>query len=398
MPEQLVLSDAGLARRLKRYFLKQEHTFLAICLPGFEELLRAEIVTLPAVTSTAVISGGVEFTAPLHTMYLANFKLRIANRILLRIDTFMCRSYPELFNKVKRISWEFYLGFAPTISFSVSATISRLHHTDSIQKAVFDGIVETMKGLGQPVSHADNAPLSVFVRLHEDRATISIDTSGDLLYKRGYRTTGSVAPIRETMAAALLTLCDYTHYDCILDPFCGSGTIPIEAAMGLCNKAPGLMRTFAHEHWPSFSESVFNRFKQEITATSHNSTRTLILGSDRTNEALAAARINARDAHVDTCITFAELDCAAITQPSDTIKTGLIITNPPYGKRLSSEGGLKPLYTSFGKHLKKTFPGWRYGIIIAHRDFLKATGLRTEREISFTHGGLDVAFVIGTIS
>jgi putative N6-adenine-specific DNA methylase len=241
--EQALLTPVGLARRIKRRLSKTVREYLAIATPGFEPVLEKELRVFPGVTIKRAINGGVEFYGPLAAAYHANLKLRTANRVLMRIDTFVARSLPELYQKTKRIHWELFTGFEKEVAFEASSGSSRLHHTDNIIKGVHQGIVDRMKPLGVGVTHHQDARIKVFIRFSHDKCTLSVDSSGELLHKRGYRLETAHAPLRETVAAGLLLHAGWEAFPVIADPLCGSGTFIIEAAMLAHNRAPGADRS-----------------------------------------------------------------------------------------------------------------------------------------------------------
>ncbi|HEV2123167.1 MAG TPA: THUMP domain-containing protein, partial [Chloroflexota bacterium] len=184
----LVLSERALERRLKRHLMKEAHSFFTPCAPGFEDVLKREVEALPQVTLHDGERGGVSFSGPLDTVYHANLQLRTAHRVLLRIDDFLAQSYPALFDRVSRVPWELYLGFNKQYSLRVSAKTSRLRHHKNIAKTVHDGICKAVEPLGLSPTLQDEATLEIQVRLFQDRCSLSLDTSGEHLHKRGYRT------------------------------------------------------------------------------------------------------------------------------------------------------------------------------------------------------------------
>ena len=194
-------------------------------------------------------------------MYHTNLNLRSAHRVLLRIDDFLAQSYPMLFNKTSKIPWELYLP--KQFSIQVSSKTSRLHQHKNIAKTLNDAIQAHLNPLGLKPVLKDDAALEIHVRFFQDRCTLSINTSGEHLHKRGYRQLTTEAPIRETLAASLLQTLDLSSFVFVVDPMCGSGTFPIEAALLSTNIAPGLQRTFAFEYLPGFQQSKWERFKRE---------------------------------------------------------------------------------------------------------------------------------------
>jgi putative N6-adenine-specific DNA methylase len=382
------LTPRGLERRLKRHLLKESQAYFAVCAVGFEKGLEQELSTLsPLLTIISKEPGGVTFTAPLETLYHANLQLRTAHRILLRIDDFLAQSYPMLFNKVSKLSWELYLGFNKTYTLQVSAKESRLHHHKNITKTIHDGITDYLNPLGLSPRLSDTAPLEIHARLFQDRCTLSVNTSGEHLHKRAYRQLISEAPIRETLAASILQAVDVQDFDTLVDPMCGSGTFLIEAALMLKNITPGLQRKFAFEHLPFFQATKWERFKREAVAK-QTETSIKLLGFDIDAKNIEIAKGNAVQAGVAELITFEVADAKTL-QVSSRGKS-LIVCNVPYGERLE-RGVLDP----FAKNLQKNFEGWHFAFVTKEMGWLET--FNTQSTKRFQNGGLNVNLVVGSI-
>lgn len=391
-----LLTPRGLERRVKRHLTSQPCTFFAITVPGFEQILMKEVQTLPDVCDVVCTDGGVEFTGPFDIVYFANMQIRTANRVLMRIDSFTARSYPELYNKAKKINWEIYSGFETDIAFSVSSSSSRLHHTENIENAVFDSMKEVMESLGVAIKKEKHAVIKYHIRFLDDKCTVSIDSSGELLYRRGYRTELAHAPIRETTASALLLACECYRYPIIADPMCGSGTFLFEAQMIVNTISPGLSRSFAFVTWPSFLESKFLRLKINLQKECMRS-RCTLLGSDISETAVNAAIINGQQSGFADGIVFIQKDFFTFNTGNTFGTNGLIISNLPYGKRVGESTALHALYKNIGKHLKKHCKGWHFGFVTADRAFPSISGLPVSSEIRFVNGGIPVTFFSGDI-
>jgi putative N6-adenine-specific DNA methylase len=387
------LTPRGLERRLKRHLLKEQQEYFAVCAVGFEEVLEQELSAISRQLSAENLTiqskepGGVTFVAPLEAMYHANLQLRTAHRVLLRIDDFLAQSYPMLFNKVRKIPWELYLGFNKMYSIQVSAKESRLHQHKTIGKTVHDGITEYLKPLELSPQLTDDAPLEIQARFFQDRCTLSLNTSGEHLHKRGYRQLVSEAPIRETLAASILQTIDVQSFNAIVDPMCGSGTFLIEAAMLLKNIAPGSQRSFAFEQLPFFQESRWERFKREAKAKQQK-TSVKLLGSDIDAKNIGIAKTNAAKAGVADSITF-EVAEARTLQISSVAKS-LLICNVPYGERLEAS-----VLTPFAKNLSKHFKGWEFAFVTKEMRWLK--NLKVQNSQRFQNGGLTVHLVRGVV-
>lgn len=392
------LTPAGLRRRLKRHLLKAPQHFFAATIPGLEPMLEQEVRLLPQVSGVRSVTGGVEFSGPLAMVYHANLKLRTAHRVLLRIDSFAARSYPELYNKAQRRPWELYTGFEKEIAFEAASVSSRLHHTENIAKAVFDGCADHMLQLGVALTPRKEAALRFFVRFANDHCTISADSSGTLLYKRGYRQEPGHAPLRETIAAAMLMNAGWKRFPVIADPLCGSGTIIIEAALCAMNRAAGAGRSFAFLSWPWFRQSIWDRLKREAR-TEEKACQVRLYAADISPRAVASAKNNAQRAGVAGSIDLQCRNCFSFNCDGSAGDSGLIIANLPYGKRSFAGGsGQRDFYRQWGGHLKKYCRGWTYGFIVNDRSFLKTAGLPGRLTAQFENGGIPVFFMTGAIA
>lgn len=392
MTADTLLTQRGLERRIKRYLLKEKHSFAAITTPGFQNTLLGELTKIDGVENAEAFPGGVEFSGPIDLIYSTNLFLRTANRILLRIQSFNARSYPELYNKCRRIDWEIYCGFSSKVSFSVSSRNSRLHHSKNIESAVFSALHDHMEKLGVQVVNDVDAPVCLHIRLSEDICTVSLDSSGDLLYKRGYRLMTASAPLRETIASAVLMESNWSDYKMIMDPMCGSGSFILEAVSMELQRAPGINRQFAFFHWPAFSEQKWNKCLQAAIQMSRDSIDKKYLASDINELAITQAKENANRLAVLDFITFEIQNCLQIV-PHD--KEGLLVSNLPYGKRIDLN--VHDFFSNLGSHLKKHFKGWRFAFITADTRFELLANLQVDKRISFTNGGIPVRLVMGSI-
>jgi len=391
------LTQRGLERRLKRHLAKKECSFLAVTVPGFEQILKSETAKLPLVTVAGSIEGGVEFYGPPDTIYHANLQLRTSNRILQRIETFTARSYPELYNKAKKIDWELYCGFNAAVAFSVSSKTSRLHHTANIEKSVFDALSEGMSELGVKVAISKDAPIKFHIRFADDICTVSIDSTGELLYRRGYRTAVAHAPVRETTAAALLMASQWQNYPVIADPMCGSGTFLLEAWLMAADRAPGISRNFAFEKWPSFSQSKWDRFRAAAKSLEKTEKSVRLAASDISSEAISCTAANAANLQCKEFVEISKCDCLTFNKNNEYGNTGLIISNLPYGKRTGDPCELHQLYKSIGDHYRAYCRGWHFGFISADRQFPHISRLKIKDEIKFVNGGIPVTFFMGKV-
>jgi putative N6-adenine-specific DNA methylase len=390
------LSPRALERRLKRRLLKEAARFMIVCTPGFEGVLAQEIRALPEVQDVTPATGGVEATGPLDTLYHANLRLRTASRVLLRIDDFLAQTYPMLFDHARKVPWELYLGHNTSYSIKVSARLSRLRHERNITSTLHEAILKAVTPLGLEPQVMTDATTEFHVRLYQDRCTISLNTSGEHLHKRGYRLATAKAPIRETLAAGALLACNAQHYDLILDPMCGAGTFLTEAALLKLGIPPGHNRSFAFEHHPYYQASKWERFKREATSTLEP-VSTAIIGNDVNTGGVNAARANAERAGVLRHVTLFNQDALTLDYSALKRPRSLIISNLPYAERIGSSQGIKTLYQRFVRHLRQHARGWDYAFITSHPEWLNEAGLESTTKVEFTNGGLRVELVQGNL-
>ncbi len=391
-PPTAPLTPRALERRLKRYVRKEPQNFLAVGAPGFETMLLREVEALSGVTEARAVRGGVEFSGPLWTIYYANLHLAMAHRVLWRVANVLAQSSSMLYNKVQKIPWELYLGFSDTLRVRVSARSSKLNHQEKVAETVLAAINSAVAPLGLSVREDKDAALELHVRLFQDRCTLSLDTSGEHLHRRGYRSHIGEAPLRETLAAALLKTVGFERYDLILDPMCGSGTFLLEAARLLSGTAPGSDRPFAFESMPIFQQSVWERLKRE-EATNIQPIQTTLLGYDTDPKVLEAATHNALHAGVADFIAFDQADARALPYPElkRTHPQTLVICNPPYGVRLGA-GATRRLYADFCAALSAA-PGLSFAILASEPSWVR---LPVSERLEFRNGGLRVWLLTGT--
>ena len=388
------LSQRALERRIKRNFMKEVHTFFVPCAPGFEGVLETEVGRLENVSIESRERGGVTFTGALDTAYHANLQIRTGHRVLLRLDEFLAQSYPALFDRVTRLPWELYLGFNQIYSLKVSAKTSRLRHHKKITETVTSGISEVLKLLGLRATLQDDAPVQFHLRFYQDRCTLSLNTSGEHLHRRGYRTLTTEAPLRETLAAGLLLMSHSKKYDLIVDPMCGSGTFVIEAALLARNAAPGLRRSFAFEHLPWFQPEKWGRFKREAEGEVSNVSIKLV-GNDIDAASVEVAQANAARARVADVVTFTNKDALALDIPRE--RQFLLVSNLPYGKRLETEKEARGLARAFAQQLVANFAGWDFAFVAKQPETLASPHLTVKDSLTFRNGGLEVTCVFGSV-
>lgn len=368
----------------------------AIAAPGIEPLVERELRALGA-DGTRVDAGGVSFIGGRETIYRANLHLRTASRVIARVAEFGARGFPELVRQAKRQPWERYLVADRPIQLRVTCRKSRLYHSDAVAERVIEAIGKRL-GIDGPTcidgteSGDDEHPAGqlVIVRMTYDHCLLSVDTSGELLHRRGYREATAKAPIRETLAAALLLAAEWNVETPLLDPFCGSGTVAIEGALLARRMAPGLHRRFAFMEWPDFDETLWRRVHEEALAAVLPRAPAPIQASDRDAGAIDAAGANASRAGVADDITFEKRALSAIHPPSEP---GWICTNPPYGVRVSDRAELRNLYAQLGKVARAKCAGWTVAMYSADARLEKATRLPFRPVLKTVNGGIPVRVV-----
>ena len=375
----------------------------AVTPPGVEAITAAELLAL-GITPGAAEPGGISFGAGPRQLYEANLSLRTANRVLVRLAEFPARAFYELERKAKRVPWETVVASGAAVRFRVTSRKSRLYHLDGIAQRLancVNGQRSTVNGT-RPTSEdeddgaaADTAEQLFVVRVFRDVVTISADSSGALLHRRGYRLASGKAPLRETLAAAMLLGAGYDGRAPLVDPFSGSGTIPIEAALLARRIAPGLRRGFAFERWPSFEADAWRAVKAEAEARVLSRAPAAITGSDRDAGAIEAARANASRAGVEADI---ELRRAALSSIEPPPGPGFLVTNPPFGVRIGERDRLRDLFARLGQVARSRYRGWTVAILAARAEHVRATGLPLEPVWSSSSGGVKVRLFRGSPS
>jgi putative N6-adenine-specific DNA methylase len=367
----------------------------AITAPGIAPVTAAELDAL-GIPHESPTPDGVAFRADFRTIAVANLWLRTASRVIVRLGEFKAQGFTELEKGVSRLPWRDVLAPGQAIAVRVTCRKSRLYHSDAVAERVVKQISKVF-GVEMPVvrlteSDDDDAPTAeaqrILVRIVHDVCTISADTSGDLLHRRGYRQAIAKAPLRETVAAACLLACDYTGTQAFLDPLCGSGTLCIEAAMIARGQAPGRARPFAFEHWPAADRQVLPQLRQATKAAGVDVPGLVIVGSDRDPGAIRMARENAERAGVAAMMRFDQVTLDAIKAPAEH---GLWCSNAPYGRRVGNVDALTGLFVQIGKLARGAFAEWRVALLMAEQAHVRALQAPTTEILRTRVGGIQVA-------
>lgn len=364
--------------------------WIAPCHFGLESVLKREIQDL-GYEIAQVEDGRVTFYGGADAACRANVFLRTAERVLLKAGSFKAVTFDELFEKTKAIPWENYIPKNGKFWVAKASSVkSKLFSPSDIQSIMKKAMVDRLRSRYHVQWFQEDGasyPLRVF--LMKDIVTIGIDTSGDSLHKRGYRPLAGKAPISETLAAALIMLTPWRKERILVDPFCGSGTFPIEAAMMAANIAPGMNRSFTAESWANLiDKKLWYEAIDEANDLIDDQIETDIQGYDIDGDVVRMARQNAENAGVDHLIHFQERPVSALSHPK---KYGFIITNPPYGERLEEKEALPGLYREFGESFRK-LDSWSAYMITSYEDAERYFGRKADKNRKIYNGMLKTYF------
>lgn len=349
---------------------------------GLEAVVAREVRQLGYEEMT-VENGKVTFIADEQAICRANLWLRSADRVLVKMGSFQALTFEELFEQTKALAWPDWLPADANFPVEGKSIKSKLFSVPDCQAIVKKAIVEKMKlHYGQSWFDETGPRYTIEVALLKDVATLTIDTSGAGLHKRGYRKLASQAPLKETLAAAMVQLAHWFPDRPFLDPCCGSGTIPIEAALIGQNIAPGINRTFAAENWPLIPRQLWQDARTEARDLMQQDPHMRILGSDIDGEVLSLARYHAVQAGVDQVVSFQKLPLAEVRTKR---KYGYIICNPPYGERLGDMPQVENLYREMGR-VFKALDTWSFYVITSHPDFERLLGRRADKKRKLYNG------------
>ena len=366
------------------------YELIAPCHFGLEAVLKREIYDL-GYDITKVEDGRVTFVGDEEAICRANIFLRTAERVLLKVGQFHAETFDDLFEGIKAIAWENYIPVDGKFWVAKASSIkSKLFSPSDIQSIVKKAMVERLKQkyhINWFEETGASYPLRLF--LMKDEVTVAIDTSGESLHKRGYRTMTSKAPITETLAAALIMLTPWRGDRILIDPFCGSGTFPIEAAMLAAGIAPGMNRSFTAENWTNLIDrQLWYDTVEEAAEQVNTDIEVDIQGFDIDGDVVKAARENAKRAGVENLIHFQQRPVSALSHPK---KYGFIITNPPYGERLEEKEALPELYTQIGEAIRR-LDSWSAYMITSYADTERYIGRKADKNRKIYNGMLKTYF------
>jgi putative N6-adenine-specific DNA methylase len=349
------------------------------------------------------MEGGVSVTGTLEMIYALNLHLRTASRVIVRVAEFHASTFHELERRAKRVDWSQYIRAGLNVRFRVTCRKSRLFHSDAVAQRISESVAKQVSGVvvSSPDKDArrshegddtDTGQEQLFiVRLTHDNCVVSVDSSGELLHRRGYRQATGKAPLRETLAAAMLFGSGWGSTATLIDPLCGSGTIPIEAALMARRIPPGMNRAFAFQNWPTYEigtwKSLVEKSRDEIRPATGS-----IMGSDRDAGSVKSALANAERAGVSDNVVLDVRPISAVDFPAGS---GWVVTNPPYGVRVGERRPLRNLYAQLGKTIRLKAPGYTVGLLSADAMLDSALGIPLAEVFRARNGGIPVRFLTG---
>ena len=365
---------------------------LAKTFKGLEHVLANELIELGA-NNVQIERRAVSFTGDKRMLYTANFCLRTASRILAPIATFKAKKTDDIYEQVKLLNWAQYMTAKTTFQIDATVYSDLFRHSQFITYRVKDAIVDWWMEHGgvRPSVQLTNPDLYLNVHIAGDLVTLSLDSSGESLHKRGYRVANTQAPINEALAAGMLLLAGWKGQSDFYDPMCGSGTLLIEAALIARNIAPGIYRKgFAFEKWADFDADLFEDIYSDDSREREFMHK--IYGSDAGFYAVQAATKNVQSANLQRDIEVKQIRVQELRLADQTTEGALVMMNPPYGERLSQDKDVLRLYQDMGTALKHQFSGATAWIISSNEDALKCVGLRPAKRVRLVNGDLDCLF------
>lgn len=385
-------------KRIKRQVTARDHDFFAVTAPGLERLCAQELARLdPPPDALEPVTGGVAFRGRLTALYQANLHLRTATRILMRLTRFKATRFDQVHQKLSDFPWELFLFKDQPRDLIVTTRRSRLYHREAIAEQVQRSIQERLEDRGEPAGGPCDLQ-RLHVRFDQDRANLSLDSSGVALYKRGLKTQGARAPLRETLAAGVLTWAGYQPGRPLVDPMCGGGTFSLEAAGMALGIPAGMRRAFAFEGWPAFRPNHWQHLRLTAQPNTPPAPLPQIFASDREAAVCAALGAEVERNGLAHVISVTRRDFKAL-KPGDLPgrdPPGLIVLNPPYGVRLGSRPQAHQAIAALGRHLGAHWKGWRVAVILPERSLARHFG-RSLTLRPLRHGGLDLVLMIAQL-
>jgi len=397
----------ALERRIRQKVQGVLHDFWVVCHPGFERVIAEELREIlqnsPSFVkgSMNIAFGGIGFSGRIEDCWRVNALARTPSRISLRIAEFSALQFAELVRKVSMVPWELYLSPHAEGQIQVTSRNSKLIHTDAIEERVAAGIAQRLAPWREtlPVEdHGHKLPQTVLVRFEGNVCTLSLDSSGELLFRRGYGKYTEDAPLRDTLAACMLRLAHAQECTHLIDPMAGSGTFTLEALLSrMPNGIPGLLRRFAFEEWPCFRAAAYQHYRKSLQQIPGEAWQAIQI-SDLDSKAMQTIRTNiqAMAGEIPPVVQLTQRDFFAAPPPlTSPANQTLVMLNPPYGIRLSQ--GDQSLFARIGDHLRKHYAGCRFAIICPTPEDLHALQFSRAKQVLSKNGGLEIAILYGTI-
>ncbi|MDX2003386.1 MAG: THUMP domain-containing protein [Chitinophagales bacterium] len=363
--------------------------YTATTLFGLENTLATELKQLGA-KEIKELNRAVSFVGDKHLMYKANLWLRTALKVLQPIHQFTATNEEQLYNGVKQVDWSAYLSADETLALESAVNSTFFNHSKYVALKAKDAIVDQFRNRygRRPNVDLENPTVRIHLHIFKDQCTLSLDSSGESLHKRGYRTSNALAPLSEVLAAGLVLLSGWDGQSTFIDPMCGSGTIVIEAGLIAKNMAPGMQRShFGFMNWNDYDEDAWQELLQ-AAISNQKETELQLIGSDIAAGPIALARENVVKAGLDEDIKILKRPFEELVPP---VGGGTVVINPPYGERLELADVMQ-FYKSIGDTLKKNFDGYDVWILSSNKEAMKNIGLRTSKKLTLYNGPLECKF------
>ncbi|HOA06554.1 MAG TPA: THUMP domain-containing protein [Spirochaetota bacterium] len=375
------MSEPSIEKRVKRHIKAKTHNFFAVYPPGFSECAEKEISKVEGAENISVEYGGINFSGKMDTLYRTTLQLRGSARILMRITEFHAENFRELKRKTESVPWELYAGENFSFDYSVSCEKSRLYHSGAVEETLKEAMHN--KTSDQGISH------TIFARIVNDRCTLSIDTSGDPLYKRGYKIMTPEAPLRENICAMILNQFPLNKYSAIIDPMCGGGTFTLEACSLLGHISPfHENRIFAFQKFPVYSEKTFLDIKRRLSV---EKSQTDFFVFDINDESIKVSLHNFSHAGITEIVKTEKTDFFSLQRKNFPDGKILLVLNPPYGKRIETDDSIfRKIYAK----LKNDFSDASFAVILPDNESEIFTERFDCKRIMFSNGGIKVSAII----
>lgn len=364
---------------------QQQNRYFVVVAPGLEKLCAGEMSAI-GLQPAGDQRGGIEFQGGLRELYLANLRLRTASRILVRLGDVSARDFPTLYQRLSRLPWGRFIKPGTACNIRAASYRSRLSHTGRVAETCRKAITNA---LGAAENKSEEKQ-KVFLRIEADQCQVSIDGSGELLHRRGYRASRVAAPLRETLAAGCLLALGYDGSQALVDAMTGSGTFAIEAALIALQRAPGVKRKFAFMDWPKYRPGLWQQLLLEAQREEQSGLTAPIIAVDNNPKAIVAAEQNLAAAGLGGVV---QLNYSPMQRLSPPAPTGLILCNPPYGERLGRDAALQALYHDLGQLYAGAFAGWLGAIVCPETPLVQTAGLQLVRQLRFSNGGIPVSLL-----